>query len=632
MSGRPVLRPDVLFSVKFCLTNNCFQLPLTDTRRPLHLGSERLELAAAVHAEDSRLRRKRARDAAFAADPTPLKKVSRDNPTYTAMVEFMEADALRNGGRQERRNHWNCNRKFMVHHMSWEFLGIYVTDGSAMFDKGHIKLGMYFPAIRVVREFALQLVRWDKLARNPSALDSYKLSPSIVFKTTSVSRGLVWNLRKKSWRMSGDVSYGGEEGGSFSFSLARADIDEHLREWESIGMRILAFAAESRTVLDRLLAGVQNRRNSAKVYLMDVETTKGLVESNFRDFKWLRDILLGFLAVDHESETASSEKRIASIAMRSGGVVSDVRTCRSTPWLGCLSDLGFGSSHRPSLMRLEEFTEFFETLKEGVSVFGSQWAALAARRYLFGAISGDGCVSREEARRMEICLLINNNIFLKELHVILYHLAFGVEVKVHLTKRPDGIPESVGDNVCRKFALYVVRRNDVITVARHCRRPGIEHNFMSPLKLGKMLFIADKLKHGERSRPAASDAIEEEAVESDKARWISTLARVAAVRRRYLPKDKSETDPSGASYVDDVQSDTGAVDDTDHDFLHNIDSDIGSVADAGYDSYAGSDSESEPESETWMVDAMPHDSDTGSDSEAWMADAMPPASEGSGGS
>lgn len=253
--------------------------------------------------------------------------------------------------------------------------------------------------------------------------------------------------------------------------------------------------------------------------------------------------------------------------------------------------------------------EFFAIMMGGVSTFGTQWAALAARQYLFGAISGYDHVSRKETKQMTIALEVNFNPFLKELHRILYHLAFDVEPKVQVNKKRDESAKDRRDDVTKKFGFVIRRRNNVISVARHCHRPGIEHNFMSPLKLGKLSFLAGRLKRREQS---AFDANEEEELENDKIRWTSTLAMVEDVRRRHFAEDAMDTGSSGATSGDNVDSDAAPVDDIDYDYIIYIyinytESDTGSVTDADYDS------------------------DIGFDLEAWLADVEPSASEAGGG-
>lgn len=207
--------------------------------------------------------------------------------------------------------------------MRWEFLSLYVTDGIGNFVTGQVGMGMYLPAIRVVREFAFQLSRWHQLSAAPSSSDSPMLRLCISFCTMSVSRNPVSGLKKKSWSMTRDVSVGGEEEADLSFSPVTTNIDERLCMWGKIGLQLLAFAEESRAILDDTVVGVEHRRESEDAHLLDVETAKRLIAFHFRGTPWLRDDLLGFLSVDHESSSDESaeEDCIHTIALRSGGGV-----------------------------------------------------------------------------------------------------------------------------------------------------------------------------------------------------------------------------------------------------------------------------------------------------------------------
>lgn len=186
--------------------------------------------------------------------------------------------------------------------------------------------------------------------------------------------------------------------------------------------------------MDKKLRGVQARRDSETPCLLDVETAERMVVFHFWDVPWLQCELLRLLHINYESPTIPDTERLGCIAVRTGRVYGDVGTARRSPWLGCLSDLAFGSSHRPTLMgstlsTLAEFREFFAVLKEGVAEFGTQWAALAARQYIFGATSGDGYVSMPDASYAKISLLMNYNTWLRNLHRNLYFLAFDVDPK-----------------------------------------------------------------------------------------------------------------------------------------------------------------------------------------------------------
>lgn len=453
---------------------------------------------------------------------------------------------------------------------------------------------MYLRSIRVVGAFLLQLRNWKESADNLSPHDRYVIHPEIRFLACGAGRASDRILQQgpKSWALRADV-----ENVVFRFNLARTDIDKLLRGWELIGTNLLAFAVECREVLDEKLPGVLTRRDSEEHLLLDVKTAERLVMSHFRNVEteWLRDILLGYIRVNYESPSTKATERVCCIAVRAGRVFGGAWGNRTSPWLGFLVDLVFDSSHQPSSMTSEESVEFFEVMKEGVSEFGTQWAALAARQYLFGAISGDDHVSDPVSGRTEISLLINYNPFLSHLHRILFVLGFGATPNVYYVgpKGTDGdVPEGRRKDISAKFNFVVTKRNQVITAARQLERPGIRQNFMSPLKRGKLAFVASKLKIGTKNEtfPRSADVTEEIAVEKDRRRWADALIEVDKVLNGHSAESETEHTTTESAVEDEVDSDTD------------------SVADAEYDS------------------------DTDSDSGTQAAEVIPSAGEGSGGS
>lgn len=218
-------------------------------------------------------------------------------------------------------------------------------------------------------------------------------------------------------------------------------------------------------------------------------------------------------------------------------------------------------------MRSEEFARFFTIMREGVSTFGTQWAALAARRYYFGAISGDGYVSKPDNPQRKINLLINLNPWLRELHLILFELAFGVAAYHKVLGNDFGIkinPTKGGrEDVTKKIEILVLARNTIITVARQFDRPGIDNEFMSPLKRGKLTFLAKMLKRGAvaEDKPGEFDVSEEEAVEDDRRRWGNALLRVDEVLRNGSDESRVEgenTDSEVDHHDDGTDSDTAS--------------------------------------------------------------------------
>lgn len=164
---------------------------------------------------------------------------------------------------------------------------------------------------------------------------------------------------------------------SLKFSLATADMNARFTLYELIGTQLQALCAESNRILDKNLPGMKARVESDNVYVLDIDTAKEMVVSYFCGIPWLKRVLLRLLNVDMESASTKQSERVGRptcdhVALRSRGVRGAVRVYRSTPWLGCLSDLAFGSSHRPSLMGLHELTEFFTMIQQGVSLFGAQ--------------------------------------------------------------------------------------------------------------------------------------------------------------------------------------------------------------------------------------------------------------------
>lgn len=243
---------------------------------PFHVRSKRLRLAS----EQIRTCRRKAHNAAvYGGDPARVATASRDNAAYRDMGLVMDADSLQNGGRLRKECHWDSNDKFLVRHTPWEFLGVYVTDGSSDFEAGRITLGMYFPAIRVVRAFALQLYHWETLAGGHRSIDSFKLQPQLIFGTDKANR------KPHPKIVSGAKFYSstaGDDNVGFDFNLDMIDIEDHLRKWEVIGPPLLAFATERRAILDKTVSGVEVRRKSDDFQLLEVDTEKRLVRALFQ--------------------------------------------------------------------------------------------------------------------------------------------------------------------------------------------------------------------------------------------------------------------------------------------------------------------------------------------------------------
>lgn len=131
-------------------------------------------------------------------------------------------------------NLWDNNKKFLITHMTWEFLGMYVTDGIGDFRGWSISLGMYLRATRVMRTFSFHLRRWNKLAGNNVHDDRYMICPLVRFRKFGVSQALdsALSAGPRSWKMNRILNMDGETV-TFNFDLTKADMDEHLHQWEA---------------------------------------------------------------------------------------------------------------------------------------------------------------------------------------------------------------------------------------------------------------------------------------------------------------------------------------------------------------------------------------------------------------
>ena len=127
-------------------------------------------------------------------------------------------------------------------------------------------------------------------------------------------------------------------------------------------------------------------------------------------------------------------------------------------------------------MWLHEFTYFFSMIQHVVFLFWAQWAAMAARRFLFGAVSGDGHVSRTDASEVKSMLEINYNPRLRDLHRILFYLAFGVTPKFSTSAKQADKTSAVPEYVYKKWTLVVGKRNDPLPLPAIAAGPALPEN------------------------------------------------------------------------------------------------------------------------------------------------------------
>lgn len=135
---------------------------------------------------------------------------------------------------------------------------------------------------------------------------------------------------------------------------------------------------------------------------------------------------------------------------------------------------------------------------------------------------------------------------MKHLHIILFQLAFGVTPCTQACGADVDVAKG-RKGVGRKFEIGIHARNDVITAARQFYRLGIDDNFMSHMKRGKLTYLANvrKIRADKADWPRSHDGTEEDAVKDDIRRWTEALVEVDEV----LNKKSNESDFEDGSMV-----------------------------------------------------------------------------------
>lgn len=377
---------------------------------------------------------------------------ARDNAAYRDYRSLVYNDEKFGDGRLGREMFFTSPELFVIVYVGPWVLGIDYTDGCMKFKEGRRVLGMILSNILLLFEYAENAFRTDVAAGLKDVRDPLPTMRSgLRFELSGVPVGYHPDSR------SSKTVSAGPDGQAFAFTPTRGTIGVYNDFWVPISARILEFTKESLDRLDLELPGQSVRgAEDEDLWALSVSTVKEMVLRIFDGCALMLAVLLPIL--DKPAEERSVDERIQFLALATGGLRGQLVVYVSCFYLGDVVCYGIGSSHTPAFMTEEILERFWRLVRMVQKYWGPVAAKCFVQKFIFGQISGDGCIGFPRWNgSCTISLAINRHEILERLHRELYSFGFGLvsSVKIYYPlKNPT------------KAIVYVGARGSRLTIAR----------------------------------------------------------------------------------------------------------------------------------------------------------------------